>query len=86
MVVKSTPPNSVVVGIPGQVVVRDPSLQAPGTKTDLEHGHLPDTISATLATLIMHVEVLEKRVNGGEYGPALHAPEHGVWHWGDFSI
>jgi serine O-acetyltransferase len=86
VVVKSTPPNSVVVGVPGQVVVRDLSLQMPSEKADLEHGRLPDTISETLGTLIMHVEALEKRVNGGEYGPALHAPEHGIWHWGDFSI
>ena len=75
IVVKSTPPNSVVVGVPGQVVVRDLPLQAPSEKADLEHGRLPDTISETLATLILHVEALEKRVNGGEYGPALHAPE-----------
>jgi hypothetical protein len=34
-----------------------------------------------------HVESLEKRVNGdGVYGPALHAPDPGIWHWGDFSI
>jgi hypothetical protein len=36
--------------------------------------------------LILPVEALEKWVNGGEYGPALHAPENGVWHWGDFPI
>jgi serine O-acetyltransferase len=86
VVVKSTPPNSVVVGVPGQVLMRDHSLQVSGEKADLEHGRLPDTISETLSALILHVEELEKRVNGGEYGPALHAPEHGVWHWGDFSI
>ena len=86
VVVKSTPPNSVVVGVPGQVVMRDHSLPASGEKADLEHGRLPDTISETLATLIIHVEALEKRVNGGEYGPALHAPNHGVWQGSDFSI
>jgi serine O-acetyltransferase len=78
VVVKSTPPNS--------VVVRDHALQASSEKADLEHGRLPDTISETLATLIVHVEALEKRVNGGEYGPALHAPNHGVWQGSDFSI
>lgn len=83
VVVKSTPPNSVVVGVPGQVVVKS---TPPAEKADLEHGRLPDTIGETLAALIAHVESLEKRVNGGAYGPALHAPEHGVWHWGDFSI
>jgi len=86
VVVKSTPPNSVVVGVPGQVVVRDHWLQASSEKADLEHVRLPDTISETLATFVVHVEALEKRVNGGGYGPALDAPEHGVWHWGDFSI
>ena len=84
VVVKSTPPNSVVVGVPGQVVVKS---TAPDAKADLDHGRLPDTITETLTVLIKHVEALEKRVNGGGvYGPALHAPEKGVWHGSDFSI
>jgi serine O-acetyltransferase len=87
VVVKSTPPDSVVVGVPGQVVMREHTLHSPEEKVDLEHGSLPDTIGETLAALIAHVESLEKRVNGGEvYGPALHAPEHGVWKAVDFSI
>jgi serine O-acetyltransferase len=85
VVVRSAPPNSVVVGVPGQVVLReDPAF---AEKVDLEHGRLPDTIAETLTALIAHVESLEKRVNGGGvYGPALHAPEQGVWHGSDFSI
>ena len=87
VVVKSAPPNSVIVGIPGQVVVREHPSLAPNEKADLEHGRLPDTIGETLSALIAHVELLEKRVNGGEsYGPTLHVPEHGIWHGGDFSI
>ena len=87
VVVKSAPPNSVIVGVPGQVVVREQPSYTPIKKADLEHGSLPDTIGETLSALIAHVESLEKRVNGGGvYGPTLHAPEHGVWHWGDFSI
>lgn len=87
VVVKSAPPNSVIVGVPGQIVVRDPQLPESADKPDLEHGRLPDTITETVTALIAHVESLEKRVNGGGvYGPALHAPEHGVWHAGDFSI
>ena len=89
VVVKPTPPNSVVVGVPGQVVLREdwfPALR-PNGQADLEHGRLPDTITETLTALIAHVESLEKRVNGGGvYGPALHAPEKGIWHRGDFSI
>ena len=87
VVVRSAPRDSVIVGVPGQVVVRDHPLHIGEEKADLEHGNLPDTISETLAALIAHVESLEKRVNGGwNYGPTLHAPEHGIWHWGDFSI
>lgn len=87
VVVKSTPPDSVVVGVPGQIVMRDRPTPLPTEKADLEHGKLPDTIGDTLSALIAHVEALEKRVNGGSYGPALHMPDKsGVWHWGDFSI
>lgn len=87
VVVKSSPPNSVVVGVPGQIVVRDQVLSTSDEKPDLEHGRLPDTITETLTALIAHVESLEKRLNGGRaYGPALHAPEQGVWHSSDFSI
>lgn len=84
VVVKSTPPDSVVVGVPGQVVVRE---HVSDEKVDLEHGRLPDTIGETIAALIEHVESLEKRVNGKEsYGPTLHAPHQGVWNMVDFSI
>jgi len=86
VVVKSTPPDSVVVGVPGQVVVRDHPIHTPNEKADLEHGSLPDTIGETLAALIAHVNSLEKRVGGHTHEPALHAPEQGIWHWGDFSI
>jgi len=84
---KVHPPDSLVVGVPGQIVVRDHPFHSPDEKEDLEHGSLPDTISETLAALIAHVESLEKRLNGGSiYGPALHTPEHGVWHREDFAI
>src|SRR5512142_1881998 len=87
VVVKPTPPDSVVVGVPGQIVVRGPHIHAPDEKADLDHGRLPDTIGETLKALIAHVESLEKRVNGGgTYGPALHSPERGVWHAEDFAI
>jgi serine O-acetyltransferase len=87
VVVKSAPSNSVVVGVPGQVVLREDDSAMTDEKADLEHGRLPDTITETLTALIAHVEALEKRVDGGGvYGPALHAPERGVWHGSDFSI
>jgi serine O-acetyltransferase len=57
VVVKDIPSNSVVVGVPGQVVMRsEPHSLAP----DLNHDKLPDTIGITLAALIERVESLEK--------------------------
>ncbi|RPI25371.1 MAG: serine O-acetyltransferase [Chloroflexota bacterium] len=85
VVVKSVPPNSVVVGVPGQVVVR--SKPRSSAAPDLDHGRLPDTIGDTLAALIVHVERLEQRLNGSEPpAPAVHAREAGLWHGEDFSI
>jgi len=87
VVVKSAPPDSVVVGVPGQIIVREHRIHTVDDKEDLEHGSLPDTISDTLTALIAHVNSLEKRVNGAQtHERVLHAPEHGIWYWGDFSI
>lgn len=89
VLVKSVPPNSVVVGVPGQVLVRSQPRNGRAVP-DLEHNRLPDTIGETLAALVAHVEALEKRLDGHTtqpvHEPALHAPEHGIWHGGDFSI
>jgi serine O-acetyltransferase len=86
VVVKSVPPNSVVVGVPGQVVVRSKPRAIP-TSPDLEHTALPDTIGEALVSLMQRVEGLEKRLDGhDELMPALHTPDHGVWRGEDFSI
>jgi serine O-acetyltransferase len=85
VVVKSVPPNSVVVGVPGQVVVR--SQPRPISLPDLDHGRLPDAIGETLAALVSRLEQVEQQMNGNtEHTPALHIPDHGVWHGEDFSI
>ncbi len=86
VVVKPVPPNSVVVGVPGQVVVRSkPRLQA--DPPDLEHGRLPDTIGETLTKLMKHVQELEEKIDfHTTQAPALHVPEQGVWQEQDFSI
>lgn len=89
VVVKSVPPNSVVVGVPGQVVQRSRPL--PSTLPDLDHGRLPDAIGEALVELMERVELLEERINGRpeaerERPPHHHIPDHGVWHGEDFSI
>lgn len=86
VVVKPVPPNSVVVGVPGQVVVRSQprKIDAP---PDLEHGRLPDTIGETLTVLMEHVKELEEKIHlHATHAPALHPPDHGVWREQDFSI
>jgi serine O-acetyltransferase len=84
VVVKPVPPNSVVVGVPGQVVVRS-KPRLPKALPDLDHDRLPDTIGETLAVLMEHVETLEARLDVHS-GQILHAPDHGVWQGEDFSI
>jgi serine O-acetyltransferase len=83
VVVKSTPPNSVVVGVPGQILVRSHEH----SPIDLDHNLMPDAIGDTVAALVAHVEKLEKRLNGTtSISPALHMSDHGMWHGEDFAI
>ncbi len=83
VVVKPVPPNSVVVGVPGQVVVR--SKPRTVTTPDLEHTTLPDTIGLTVKALMERVAAMEQRMDG-HARPHTHALEGGVWHGEDFSI
>ena len=86
VVVKSVPPNSVVVGVPGEVVVRSKPRLSPQAP-DLNHGLLPDVIGDSLVALMARVEELEQRLEGREApAPPVHMPEHGVWRGEDFSI
>lgn len=45
VVIKPVPPNSTVVGVPGQVVKRD-NVRLP--QTDLDHIHMPNPVSADI--------------------------------------
>jgi serine O-acetyltransferase len=89
VVVKSVPPNSIVVGVPGEVVVRSkPRTGLP----DLDHSRLPDVVGETLQALMERVDLLEEQLNGhATSAEAIHAhtiqmPDHGVWHGEDFQI
>ncbi len=86
VVVKSVPPNSVVVGVPGQPVRRSHAHMA-GDAPDLDHTLLPDMIGASVISLMARMDALEKIVTGREpvaFGP--HVPENGSWRGDDFSI
>jgi serine O-acetyltransferase len=82
VVVKSVPPNSVVIGVPGQVVQRTrPHSETP----DLEHGQMPDMVSAALSDMMHRIDTLEERLEVHEIH-RVHAPDQGVWSGQDFSI
>jgi serine O-acetyltransferase len=83
VVVKSVPPNSVVVGVPGQIVRRSHPAQAP----DLNHTSLPDILGVTLKELLQRVDDLEARVDGhADVHEHIHAPQDEAWVGADFSI
>jgi len=61
VVVKPVPPDSVVVGVPGEVVKREGESRKAAVP-DLEHGELPDVLGDALANLLRRVEELERRL------------------------
>ncbi len=60
---KPVPPNSVVVGVPGQVVVRS-KPRAADAPPDLNHNILPDTIGMTVTDLMKRLEQVEAVIAG----------------------
>jgi serine O-acetyltransferase len=86
VVVKSVPANSVVVGVPGQIVKRSKPHTAKDAP-DLDHSALPDMIAGTLIALISRVEGLEQRVlKDLEPVSAPRVPDRGIWRGEDFAI
>ncbi|MBI4731559.1 MAG: serine O-acetyltransferase [Chloroflexi bacterium] len=86
VVVKSVPPNSVVVGVPGQIVRRS-QPHRPTDAPDLDHTSLPDIVGVTLKQLLERVDALEDRVDGHEVQkPHIHAPKGEAWEGQDFTI
>ncbi len=85
VVVKSMPTNSVVIGIPGQVVRRSQPHHT-GDAPDLNHTALPDIVGVTLKQLLERVDSLENRVDGRDRKPHIHAPTNDTWDEQDFTI
>jgi serine O-acetyltransferase len=85
VVVRSVPPDSVVIGVPGEVVVRSrphPDVHTP----DLEHSQMPDVIGEMLQELMKRVDDLESRLNGHAHPIHARTLDHGVWTGEDFEI
>jgi serine O-acetyltransferase len=84
VVVRSVPPNSVVVGVPGQIVKRaQPHL--PTDAPDLDHSSLPDVVGVTIKDLMSRVKELESRLNGHSH-QKVHDPVDDAWQEEDFVI
>ncbi len=83
VVVKAVPPDSVVVGVPGQVIHRSRPRPA-SSPPDLDHTLLPDLVGVSLHALLMRIEELESKVNG--VPPRRRGPASEVWYEQDFSI
>ena len=59
VVLKSVPPNSTVVGIPGKVIKRD-NVKVP--QKELDHVHLPDPVSSEINNLRQENEQLKEKL------------------------
>jgi serine O-acetyltransferase len=86
VVVKSVPANSVVVGVPGQIVRRSHPHHL-GDAPDLNHTSLPDVVGLSLQQLLERVDAIETRLNGpATTSSHVHAPKGDSWAGDDFSI
>jgi serine O-acetyltransferase len=99
VVVKEVPEDSVVVGVPGQIVKRShPQFEE---RFDLNHNNLPDAIGQSLLVLMEKMDKLESKIDINltqkqlyvqeteltvEAENKIHTPVDGVWSGEDFSI
>jgi len=84
VVVRDVPPDSVVVGVPGQVIARSkPRTAAP---MDVDDTMLPDLVGVSLASLQRRIDDLERAVDGQVHEPEIRPSASGVWNGEDFSI
>jgi len=83
VVLKSTPPNSIVVGVPGQIIVRSKKV-----KMADDNAQMPDAIGLTLASALKRLEKIEAHLEMTpvEKCAETRCPESGVWNGEDFSI
>jgi len=85
VVVRAVPPNSVVVGVPGQVISR--SRPRPVTAPpDLDEALMPDLVGGSLQSLLRRVDLLETALNGHSNHSDARPSSSGVWSGEDFSI
>ncbi len=79
VVVKSVPPGSTVVGVPGRVV----KINGQPQPIDLHHERIPDPLAQVMEALLQRIEALEEKVTLlekaiAEYQPAYINPKGGT--------
>lgn len=85
VVVRPVHENSVVVGVPGQVVARAVPHTA-ADRPDLDNATVPDPLGHAVHHLAERVEALEVTVSGHTQAADIHVLDEGVWEAQDFSI
>jgi len=84
VVVRSVPANSVVVGVPGQIIARSTSATSP--PPDLRDAQMPDLVGLSLQALLRRVDELETKVDGRASTNHVRPSPAGIWSGEDFSI
>jgi serine O-acetyltransferase len=85
VVVRPVHENSVVVGVPGQVVARAVRHTA-ADLPDLDHAVVPDPLGHAVHLLAERVEALEITLSGHTEAADIHVMDVGVWEAQDYSI
>ncbi|MFA7323725.1 MAG: serine O-acetyltransferase [Candidatus Nanopelagicales bacterium] len=85
VLVRSVDPDSVVVGVPGQVVARA-GVHTSRPKYDAQDRNAPDPVGSAVQALLARVERLETKVTGKASADGIYRPVDGVWESTDFSI
>ncbi|MEI7453001.1 MAG: serine O-acetyltransferase [Actinomycetes bacterium] len=85
VLVRSVDPDSVVVGVPGQVVARA-GVHTARPRHDAQDGNAPDPVGSAVHALLARVEKLETEVTGKASPGGVYRPVDGVWESTDFSI
>ena len=78
-------PDSVVVGVPGQVVARA-GVHTARPRHDAQDRNAPDPVGSAVQALLARVEKLETEVTGKASPGGTYRPVDGVWESIDFSI
>jgi len=84
VVVRSVPANSVVVGVPGQIIARSTAASSPAP--DPQDAQMPDLVGLSLQALLRRVDELETKVHGHASTKDVRPSPAGIWSGEDFSI